>query len=85
MSTSLLLYSLQLFLELCFCMTHFIAIHKCIWFAILIDKSEIADVLLNNKIYIIGGFENGHSTSTVEGYAPALDKWSNVVPLYYSH
>jgi len=67
------------------CMTHFIAIHKCIWFDILIDKSEIADVLLNNKIYIIGRFENGHSTSTVEGYAPALDKWSNVVPLYYSH
>ena len=54
--------------------TQFIAIHKCIWFGILIDKSEIAGALLNNKIYMIGGFENGHSTNTVQVYDPLSDK-----------
>jgi len=48
-------------------------------------RSEIAGVLLNNKMYIIGGFENGYSTSTVEVYDPALDKWSTVALLYHSH
>ena len=49
------------------------------------SRSEIASVLLNNKIYIIGGFENGHSTTTVEVYDPALDKRFTVATLYHSH
>ena len=44
-------------------------------------RSEIADALLNNKIYIIGAFENGHSINTVEVYDPLSDKWSSVAPL----
>jgi len=45
------------------------------------DRSEIADVLLNNKIYIISEFESGHSASTVEVYDPIVDMWSSVAPL----
>jgi N-acetylneuraminic acid mutarotase len=63
------------------CMTHFIAIHKCIWFGILIDRSEIAGALLNNKIYIIEVFENGHSTDIVQVYDPIKDEWSTLAPL----
>jgi N-acetylneuraminic acid mutarotase len=36
---------------------------------------------LNNKIYIISGFENGHNTTTVEVYDPAANKWSSASPL----
>jgi len=49
------------------------------------DRYEIADALLNKKIYIIGGFENGHSNSTLQVYNPLSDKWSTIVPLYHSH
>src|SRR3954452_5061992 len=35
-------------------------------------------------IYIIGDFENGCSTSTVEVYDPLSDNWSTVVPLSQS-
>ncbi|WP_144731673.1 hypothetical protein [Candidatus Nitrosocosmicus arcticus] len=28
------------------------------------ERSEIADALLNDKIYIIGGFDNGGNTTT---------------------
>jgi hypothetical protein len=48
------------------------------------DRSEIAGALLNNKIYIVEGFENGHSNSNVQVYDPLSGKWSTV-PLYYSH
>jgi len=45
------------------------------------DRSEIAGSLLNNKIYISGWFENGHSTDTLQVYDPIIDKWSTVTPL----
>jgi hypothetical protein len=43
--------------------------------------SEITGALLNNKIYIIGEFENGHSTTSVEVYDPVADKWPNITSL----
>ena len=49
-----------------------------------ISKLEIAGVLLNNKIYIIGGFGNGHSTSTVEVHDPLSDILSSVASLLQS-
>jgi len=45
------------------------------------DRSEIAGALLNNKIYIIGVFENGHSTDIVQVYDPIKDEWSTLAPL----
>jgi N-acetylneuraminic acid mutarotase len=37
---------------------------------------------LDNKIYVIGGFENGRSTvSAVEAYDPIANKWTTVAPL----
>ena len=45
------------------------------------DRSEIAGALLNNKIYIVEGFENGHSNSTVQVYDPIMDERSTVAPL----
>jgi N-acetylneuraminic acid mutarotase len=39
-------------------------------------RSEVAGAALNNKIYIVGGFdETGRSSSTVEVYDPSTDKW----------
>jgi len=39
-------------------------------------RSEITSAVLDNKIYVIGGFENGHSTtSDVEVYDPIANKW----------
>src|SRR6186713_2488972 len=39
-------------------------------------RSEIAGSVLNEKIYIIGGFDNyGHSTSIVEAYDPLTEEW----------
>ncbi|MGN6709702.1 MAG: hypothetical protein ACTHKF_10185 [Candidatus Nitrosocosmicus sp.] len=38
------------------------------------SRSEIAGALLNNKVYILRGFENGYSTSNIEVYDPAKDK-----------
>jgi N-acetylneuraminic acid mutarotase len=47
----------------------------------LIPDPKLLAPFLNNKICIIGGFENGHSTSSVEVYDPVADKWSNIASL----
>ena len=45
-------------------------------------RSEITSAVLDNKIYVIGGFENGRSTvSAVEAYDPIANKWTTVAPL----
>ena len=45
-------------------------------------RSEIAGVALNEKIYIIGGFdETGRSTTNVEVYDPMANKWTTTDPL----
>ncbi len=45
-------------------------------------RSEITSAVLDDKIYVIGGFENGHSTtSAVEVYDPRTDKWATAAPL----
>ncbi|HYX55960.1 MAG TPA: kelch repeat-containing protein [Nitrososphaeraceae archaeon] len=45
-------------------------------------RSEIVGALLDDKIYIIGGFgESGRSTSTVEIYDPMTNEWSTAPPL----
>jgi hypothetical protein len=45
-------------------------------------RSEISSAVLDDKIYVIGGFEIGHSTtSIVEVYDPVTEKWSTVTPL----
>lgn len=45
-------------------------------------RSEITSAVLDNKIYVIGGFENGRSTvSAVEVYDPIANKWTTVAPL----
>lgn len=42
-------------------------------------RSEIAGAALNDKIYIIGGFdETGRSSSSVEVYDPSVDEWSTI-------
>lgn len=39
-------------------------------------RSEIAGSVLNEKIYIIGGFDNyGHSISIVETFDPLTEEW----------
>lgn len=43
-----------------------------------IPRSEIA-AALNEKIYIIGDFDEGHSTCEV--YNPMTNKWTNTAPL----
>jgi N-acetylneuraminic acid mutarotase len=41
-------------------------------------RSEIAGVVLNGKIYVIGGFdETGKSSSSIEVYDPSINEWSN--------
>jgi N-acetylneuraminic acid mutarotase len=45
-------------------------------------RSEITTAVLDNKICVIGVFENGHSTvSAVEVYDPIADRWTTVAPL----
>lgn len=45
-------------------------------------RSEITSAVLDNKIYVVGGFENGRSpTSEVEVYNPVTNNWSTVAPL----
>ncbi|MGB8133947.1 MAG: kelch repeat-containing protein, partial [Nitrososphaeraceae archaeon] len=45
-------------------------------------RSEIAGTALNEKIYIIGGFdESGQSTTIVEVYDPKGDNWTTAAPL----
>ena len=45
-------------------------------------RSEIAGAVLDDKIYIVGGFDNsGHSTSIVEVYDPVTDKWTQATSL----
>ena len=45
-------------------------------------RSEIAGAALNEKVYIIGGFdESGQRTTTVEVYDPSADKWTTAAPL----
>ena len=45
-------------------------------------RSEITGTVLDDKIYIIGGFDDsGHSTPTIEMYDPLLDKWTQVTSL----
>ncbi len=45
-------------------------------------RSEITSAVLYNKLYVIGGFENGHSTvSAVEVYDPIANKWTTVASL----
>jgi N-acetylneuraminic acid mutarotase len=44
-------------------------------------RSEIASAVLDDKIYVIGGFENGRSTvSAVEVYDPIANKWTTAAP-----
>jgi serine/threonine-protein kinase PknK len=46
------------------------------------SRSEITSAVLNNKIYVIGGFENGRSsTSVVEVYDPITNNWTDAIPL----
>ncbi len=45
-------------------------------------RSEITSAVLDDKLYVIGGFENGHSTtSVVEVYDPKADNWTSATPL----
>ena len=45
-------------------------------------RSEITSAVLDGKIYVIGGFEKGHSTtSDVEVYDPVANKWATAAPL----
>ena len=45
-------------------------------------KSELISTVLDNKIYVIGGFENGRSpTPEVEVYDPISNNWSIVASL----
>ena len=45
-------------------------------------RSEITGAVLNDKIYIIGGFDkNGKSTSNVEVYDPVTGKWTQSTSL----
>ena len=45
-------------------------------------RSEIAGAILDNKIYIIGGFdESGRSRTTVDEYDPVTDQWISATPL----
>ena len=47
-----------------------------------ISRSEITSAVLNDKIYVIGGFENGRSpTPEVEVYDPITNNWTIVAPL----
>jgi len=40
-------------------------------------RSEIVGAALNNKIYIVGGFdETGRSSNSVEIYDPSVDEWT---------
>lgn len=45
-------------------------------------RSEIAGAVLNDIIYIIGGFDNaGRSTSTMEVYDTVTGKWTKATSL----
>ena len=45
-------------------------------------RSEITSAVLDNKVYVIGGFENGRSpTPEAEVYDPIANKWTVVAPL----
>ena len=45
-------------------------------------RSEIAGTVLNDKIYIVGGFDSsGRNTPTIEVYDPILDEWTQVTLL----
>ena len=45
-------------------------------------RSEIAGTILDDKIYIVGGFDSsGRSASTIEVYDPMLDEWTQVTLL----
>jgi len=45
-------------------------------------RSEVAGAVLNNKIYIVGGFDSsGRSTSIVEVYDPVTAKWATAPSL----
>ena len=45
-------------------------------------RTDFSGASLNEKIYIIGGFNNkGKTTNTVEYYDPKTDKWSTASPL----
>lgn len=45
-------------------------------------RSEIAGTVLDDKIYIVGGFDSsGRSTPTIEVYDPMLDEWTQVTLL----
>jgi N-acetylneuraminic acid mutarotase len=43
-------------------------------------RSEIAGAALNEKIYIVGGFdETGRSSTSVEVYDPSVDEWTTSI------
>jgi N-acetylneuraminic acid mutarotase len=45
-------------------------------------RSEIAGAVLNDKIYIVGGFDNtGRSTSNVEVYNHVTGRWVQSISL----
>lgn len=45
-------------------------------------RTEVAGAALDDKVYIIGGFDRlGRATSTVEVYDPEADKWNASEPL----
>ena len=46
-----------------------------------IAKSEIVGAVLDDKVYIIGGFDKNGSSTTVETYDPVADKWAFSDPL----
>ncbi len=45
-------------------------------------RQELATAVLNGKIYVIGGYDSeGRSTSIVEVYNPATDRWTTAQPV----
>lgn len=45
-------------------------------------RAEVAAAVLNNNIYIAGGFtENGQNTNIVEVYDTTTDTWSTIAPM----
>src|SRR3989304_10136231 len=45
------------------------------------ERSEVAVVSLNEKIYVIGGFKRLGVTDLVEEYTPSTDTWATKAPI----
>ena len=40
-----------------------------------VARQELATGVIDGKVYVIGGYENGNSTDTVQVYNPVSDTW----------